>query len=121
MVSMSDKINLLLKADEQMRRAKKNGVHLVTGAEMVFVREDKAFASTEGALIQQEIVESGCELSVQATDAAGDLQTRERYPWGRHQQTRGFEFVLEQQLVENAPRIAEECYHAPHRRYVSFL
>jgi TldD protein len=31
------------------------------------------------------------------------------YPWGRHQQTRGFEFVLEQQLVENSPRIAEEA------------
>ncbi len=108
MVSMSDKINLLLKADSEMRRVKKNGAHLVTTAELVFVREDKTFASTEGALIQQEIVESGCEIQAQGSNEAGDVQIR-TYPWGRHQQTRGFEFVLEQQLVENAPRIAEEA------------
>lgn len=108
MVSMSDKINLLLKADEQMRRVRASNVHLVTTSELVFVREDKTFASTEGAFIQQESIESGCELQVQATDAQGNVQTR-TYPWGRHQQTRGFEFVLEQRLVENAPRIAEEA------------
>lgn len=108
MVSLSDKINLLLKADEQMRRVKSNHAHLITTAELVFVREDKMFASTEGAQIQQEIVESGCEIQALATDAAGGVQIR-TYPWGRHQQTRGFEFVLEQQLVENAPRIAQEA------------
>ena len=108
MISMSDKINLLLKADEAMRRVKKNGAHLVTMAELVFVREEKTFSSSEGAYIQQEIVESGCEIQALATDERGEVQTR-TYPWGRHQQTRGFEFVLEQQLVENAPRIAEEA------------
>ncbi|MBI4671112.1 MAG: TldD/PmbA family protein [Chloroflexi bacterium] len=108
MVSMSDKINLLLKADSEMRRMKTNHAHLVTTAELVFVREEKTFGSTEGAYIQQEILESGCELQVLATDEAGGVQVR-TYPWGRHQQTRGFEFVLEQQLVENAPRIAEEA------------
>jgi TldD protein len=108
MVPMSDKINLLLKADSEMRRTKTNAVHLVTTSELVFVREEKTFASTEGAYIQQEIVESGCEMQVQATNDAGEVQTR-TYPWGRHQQTRGFEFVLEQQLVENAPRIAQEA------------
>lgn len=108
MVSLSDKINLLLKADDEMRRIKQAGVTLTTLAELVFVREKKTFASTEGALIQQEIVESGCEIQARAAGAAGDLQTR-TYPWGRHQQTRGFEFVLEQRLVENAPRIAQEA------------
>jgi TldD protein len=108
MVSMSDKINLLLKADSEMRRMKTNKAHLVTTAELVFVREEKTFASTEGAYLQQEIVESGCEIQVLATNEAGDVQTR-TYPWGRHQQTRGFEFVLEQRLVENAPRIAQEA------------
>jgi TldD protein len=108
MVSMSDKINLLLKADSEMRRMKTNKAHLVTTAELVFVREEKTFASTEGAYIQQEIVESGCEIQALATNEAGDVQTR-TYPWGRHQQTRGFEFVLEQRLVEHAPRIAQEA------------
>ncbi len=108
MVSMSDKINLLLKADSEMRRVKHPQVHLITTSELVFVREEKTFASSEGAYIQQEIVESGCEIQVQATNESGEVQTR-TYPWGRHQQTRGFEFVLEQQLVENAPRIAQEA------------
>lgn len=108
MVSMSDKINLLLKADSEMRRAKPKNVHLVTTSELVFVREEKTFASSEGALIHQEIVESGCEIQALATNEAGEVQTR-TWPWGRHQQTRGFEFVLEQQLVENAPRLTQEA------------
>lgn len=108
MVSLSDKVNLLLKADEEMRRIKHAGVHVTTLAELVFVREEKTFASTEGALIQQEMVESGCEIQALAVSEAGDVQTR-TYPWGRHQQTRGFEFVLEQRLVENAPRVAQEA------------
>jgi TldD protein len=108
MVSMSDKINLLLKADEEMRRMKRPGVNLVTSAELAFVREDKSFASSEGAQIDQEIVESGCEIHALATNDAGEVQER-TYPWGRHQQTRGFEFVLAQDLVGNAPRLAEEA------------
>lgn len=108
MVSMSDKINLLLKADEEMRRMTRPGVNLVTMAELAFVRENKSFASTEGAQIDQEIVESGCEIMALATNEAGEVQTR-TFPWGRHQQTRGFEFVVEQELVGNAPRVAEEA------------
>jgi TldD protein len=108
MLSMSDKINLLLKADEEMRRVKRPGVRLVTMGELAFVRETKSFASTEGAQIEQEIIESGCEIQALATNDAGEVQTR-TYPWGRHQQTRGFEFVLEQDLVGNAPRVAEEA------------
>lgn len=108
MVSMSDKINLLLKADDEMRRVGQPGVHLVTLAELAFVREDKSFASTEGAQIDQEIIESGCEIQALAANDTGEVQTR-TYPWGRHQQTRGFEFVLEQDLVGNAPRVAEEA------------
>ena len=108
MVSMSDKINLLLKADEEMRRMGRAGVNLVTSAELAFVREHKAFASTEGAQIEQEILESGCEIHALAANDAGEVQER-THPWGRHQQTRGFEFVLEQDLVGNAARIAEEA------------
>lgn len=107
MVTMADKVNLLLKADEAMRRMARRGVQLITSGEMVFVRQDKTFASTEGALIQQEIIESGCEIRAVAL-TEDQVQTR-TYPWGRHQQTRGFECVLEQRLVEHAPRVAEEA------------
>ncbi|MBM3128365.1 MAG: TldD/PmbA family protein [Chloroflexi bacterium] len=107
-VPMNDKIDLLLRADEAMRRV--SGVK-VARAEMAFVRENKLFASTEGSLINQEIVESGCGIVALATDLqTGEVQVRS-YPnsVGRHQQTRGYEFILEQKLAENAPRVAEEA------------
>ncbi len=105
---MAEKINLLLRADEEMRRAK--GVTVARG-EMAFVRENKLFASTEDSLIDQEIVESGCGISALATNLeTGEVQVRS-YPnsVGRHQQTRGYEFVLDQRLVENATRVGEEA------------
>lgn len=108
LVPMNDKIDLLLRADEAMRRVA--GIK-VTRAEMAFVRENKLFASTEGSLINQEIIESGCGIVALATDLrTGEAQVRS-YPnsVGRHQQTRGYEFILEQKLDANAPRIAEEA------------
>ena len=107
-VPMSQKIDLLIKADEEMRRVK--GVR-VARSEMAFLRENKIFASTEGSLIDQEIVESGCGMVALATDpSSGEVQVRS-YPnsVGRHQQTRGYEFILDQKLVENALRVGEEA------------
>ena len=107
-VPMSQKIDLLIKADEEMRRVK--GVR-VARSEMAFLRENKIFASTEGSLIDQEIVESGCGMVALATDpSSGEVQVRS-YPnsVGRHQQTRGYEFILDQKLVENALRVVEEA------------
>jgi TldD protein len=107
-VSMAEKIGLLLKADAEMRRAK--GVKVARG-EMAFVRENKIFASTEGSLIDQEIVESGCGIAAIATHLeSGEVQVRS-FPnsVGRHQQTRGYEFIVEQKLAENAARVGEEA------------
>ncbi len=108
MVSMADKINLLLKADEEMRRAK--GVKVARG-DLAFIRENKIFASTEDTYIDQEFVETGCAISAVATNLqSGEVQIRS-YPnaGGRHQQTRGWEFVLDQRLAENATRVGEEA------------
>ena len=107
-ISLDEKIGLLLKADAEMRRVK--GVTVAHG-ELAFVRENKEFASTEGSEIKQEIVESGCGISAIATNLeSGEVQIRS-YPnsVGRHQQTRGYEFILEQRLAENAGRVAEEA------------
>jgi TldD protein len=108
LVTMNKKIDLLLKADQEMRRTK--GVK-VTRGEMAFVRENKVFASTEDTFISQEIVESGCGITALATNLeSGEVQIRS-YPnaGGRHQQTRGWEFILDQKLVENAGRVGEEA------------
>ncbi|MDR7416578.1 MAG: TldD/PmbA family protein [Armatimonadota bacterium] len=105
-VPLETKLDLLLRADAEMRRIR--GV-TTTEAEMVFLRQRKTFASTEGSYVTQEIIESGCGIEATAV-RAGEVQRRS-YPnsVGRHQQTRGWEFILEQDLVANAPRIAEEA------------
>ena len=107
-VSLDEKIGLLMKADAEMRRVK--GVKVARG-ELAFVRENKEFASTEGSEVKQEIVESGCGISAIATNLeSGEVQVRS-YPnsVGRHQQTRGYEFILDQKLTENAARVGEEA------------
>ncbi|MBI3740436.1 MAG: TldD/PmbA family protein [Chloroflexi bacterium] len=108
LVPMQAKTDLLLKADAEMRRVP--GIKVARG-EMAFVREQKIFASTEGSYITQEIIESGCGISALATNVeSGEVQTRS-YPnsGGRNQVTRGYEFILEQKLAENASRVAEEA------------
>ena len=62
-VSLDDKIGLLLRVNETML-----GVPNIISAEgnIYCQREDKAFASTEGAYIEQELVETGC--GIEATD-----------------------------------------------------
>jgi len=107
-VSNAEKVSLLLKADAEMRRVK--GVKVSRGF-MAFLREDKIFASTEGSYITQEFVECGCGIVALATHLqTGEVQVRS-YPnsGGRHHQARGYEFIIDQKLVENAGRVGEEA------------
>jgi TldD protein len=105
-VPLERKIETLLKADALMRQAP--GVQVARG-EMVFIRERKTFASTEGSWVEQEIVESGCGVEATAV-GDGEVQVRS-YPnsVGRHQMTRGYEFVDEMDLVGHAERIGAEA------------
>lgn len=100
------KIETLLKADGLMRKAP--GVKVARG-EMAFIRERKTFASTEGSWVEQEIVESGCGIEATAVQE-GEVQVRS-YPnsVGRHQMTRGYEFVEEMDLPGQAERIGAEA------------
>ena len=105
-VPLERKIDTLLKADALMRKAA--GVK-VAGGSMTFIQERKTFASTEGSWVEQEIVESGCGLTATAV-SDGEVQVRS-YPnaFGRHQMTRGYEFVEEVDLVGNAERVGAEA------------
>ena len=105
-VPLERKIETLLKADALMRQAP--GVQVARG-EMAFIRERKTFASTEGSWVEQEIVESGCGVEATAV-GDGEVQVRS-YPnsVGRHQMTRGYEFVDEMDLVGHAERIGAEA------------
>jgi TldD protein len=104
-VSLDDKIALLLEADRLMR---KNPAIKVAEGSMSFWQTDKFFLSTEGADIDQTIVESGAGLTATAV-GNGDVQRRS-FPasWG-DTATGGYEFVEGLKLVENAENAAEEA------------
>jgi TldD protein len=105
-VSLDDRISLLLRANETMM-----AVPNIVAAEgnLYCQREDKVFASSEGAYIEQELYETGCGIEATAVDE-GDVQNRS-YPnsVGRHQGTEGWEFVERYDLAGNAGRVAEEA------------
>ena len=105
-VSLDDKIALLLDVNQTMMRVP----NIVAAEASVYCqREDKVFASTEGAYIEQELYETGCGLEATAVDE-GEVQNRS-YPnsVGRHQGTEGWEFVERYDLRANAGRVAEEA------------
>jgi TldD protein len=105
-VPLEPKIDMLLRCDEAMRRAK--GVAVAEG-NMLFLRNKQLFASTEGSLIEQEIVETGVGLEV--TAVGGDEVQKRSYPnsFGRHQGTGGYEFIERYDLLNNAERLGEEA------------
>ncbi len=105
-VPLQDKIDLLLAADAEMRRVK--GITVAKG-NMDFVRENEVFASTEGSYIEQEFVESGAGIEAIAV-GEDEVQTRS-FPnsFGRQQGKAGYEYIGNQELVENAQRTAEEA------------
>jgi TldD protein len=105
-VPLEQKIDLLLQCDKAMRRAR--GVAVAEG-NMLFLRSNQAFASTEGSLIEQEIVETGAGL---VATAVGENEVQKRsYPnsFGRHQGTGGYEFIERYDLPGNAQRLGEEA------------
>lgn len=105
-VSLDEKISLLLRACEAMQAVE--GIAVAEGSTEAW-RESKTFANTEGAYIEQELIETGC--SIEAT-AVGETDVQKRsFPssMGRHQGAEGWEFVERWDLVGHAPRIAEEA------------
>jgi len=104
-VPITKKISILLDADKLMNL---QGIILRRGG-MYFSKEWKTFASSEGAYLELERVISNAGISVIATDGK-DVQTRS-YPssFGGDYQRKGFEFIEEVKLLENAWRIANEA------------
>jgi TldD protein len=105
-VHIDKKIRLLLDACEIMMKNKK--IKVAEGS-MEFFKLDKNFASTEGAFIEQSILESGAGISVTAVD--GREAQRRSYPnsAGGDYASRGYEYVEEMKLLDNAERVREEA------------
>ena len=105
-VSIDKKLSLLLDSCALMQ---KNPKIKVAEGSMQFFKTDKIFASTEGAFIEQSIVESGA--GIYATAVEGSEAQRRSYPnsHGGGYAARGYEFVEELKLLEHAERVREEA------------
>lgn len=107
-VSTEAKLELLLKADEIIRRNKKVKI---SEAFMGSYQTEKTFASTEGTFIEQTITECGAGISATAIEG-GEVQVRS-YPnsFRGNFATKGFEWIEHLALPEHAQRIGEEAEH----------
>lgn len=105
-VSMDAKLDLLFRADEVMG---KHGRIKIREAFMGCYKTEKAFASTEGAFIEQEIVECGAGIAATAIEG-GEVQVRS-YPnsFRGNFATRGYEWIEDLGLPEHAERISQEA------------
>ena len=105
-VGTDDKIDLLVRVTDVLKKSKK--IKTVE-ASMVFYKTNKLFVSTEGAEIEQDIVESGGGFYAVAFKA-GDVQKRS-YPnsFGGDFTTRGYEFIEELKFIDHAERVREEA------------
>jgi len=105
-VAPEKKLNLLLKADEILRRNKKVKISEAFSGSY---KTEKTFASTEGSYIEQEIVECGAGISATAIEGS-EIQVRS-YPnsFRGNFATRGYEWIEKLALAHQAERVAEEA------------
>lgn len=105
-VSLDEKIDLLVSCCDVL---KKHPKIVVAEATMNFYDTEKIFASTEGSVIEQKIIESGAGYTATAAEE-GNLQRRS-YPnsHGGDFATRGWEFIEEMNLLGNAERVRNEA------------
>src|ERR1051326_923858 len=104
-VSLEQKLDLLFRADQIMRR---NPAVRVSEANTIAVRNQKFFSNTDGAFVEQIIYESGGAIAATAvTDT--EVQIRSHPNSFRYQGTGGWEYVKNADFVGNAERVASEA------------
>ncbi len=103
-VSVEDKANVLIQANAGAMRAA--NVRFVNSA-LFFVKEEKNYANSDGTMVAQTIVRSWPTL--QATAVAPDRSDFQIRDSAMAPMQRGWEYVLEQDMVHNAERWGEEA------------
>lgn len=105
-VPLDDKINLLNELDLLLASVKGINIRL---SSLDFYLKDQLYMNTEGSIIEQKIIHSGGGISASAISES-EVQTRS-YPnsWRIQAKSRGWEFIEELKLKENAIRIGEEA------------
>ena len=125
-VPIDSKIDFLLKLNE--RALKTDGVSFVNSS-MSFVNEQKFYASTDGARIEQYIIRVNPNLSVTAVNRAnGDFQSRsslggpqglgyeymEKYPWLKEAEQAGEDAVAKLKAKSIEPGKYDLVLHPSH-------
>lgn len=105
-VPFDEKLDLMDAVTRELMKSRK-----IKTAEVFlrFFKTNKLFVSSEGAQIEQDIIESGGGYHAIAVD--GSEAQKRSYPnsHGGDYATRGWEFVKGMGLVENAERVREEA------------
>jgi len=103
-VSIEDKVDLLLKVNAEAMKAR--NVRFVNSG-VFFVKEERSFANTDGSVITQMNVRSWPLVQITAVAPDGsDFQNRTNVA---PPMARGWEYVLERDLVGNAGKWGEEA------------
>jgi TldD protein len=104
-ISLEEKLQLLFRADEIIRRQK--GIRVSEGS-LLAVRRRKTFANTEGGFLEQTIYESGGGIAATAINET-DIQIRSYPNSFRFQGTAGWEYIQNADFGGNAERVADEA------------
>jgi TldD protein len=102
LISIEQKIELLTRIN---RTLKENKAIEIAAADMSFAFADKLFASTEGSYILQKLYRSGCGYTATAVKD-GKRETRTCADTAL---SRGYEWIEEKPLLQDAPIVAEEA------------
>ena len=105
-VSLSEKADYLLKVNAEAMKIKGPGPMFVNSG-MFFTKEEKYFASTEGSYITQTLIRSWPNFNITSVNPlTGTFEQRSNLgsPVGK-----GYEVVAEYDLINEAPRAAEEA------------
>ena len=103
-IPVEQKADLLLKANAEAMKVA--GVKYVS-SQMFFVKEEKNYANTDGTITTQTVVRSWAPMNITAVSADfSDFQTRSNtvQPAGR-----GYEHIVEADIVGNAQKWGEEA------------
>jgi TldD protein len=104
-ISLEQKLDLLFRADEIMRR--NSGVKVSEG-NVIAVRNHKFFSNSEGAFLEQVLFESGGAIAATAVSET-EVQIRSHPNSFRYQGTGGWEYITDADFAGNAERVANEA------------
>jgi len=105
-ISLDQKVSVLMETDQLLASLPEIKARTLN---LVFIKERKWFANSDGARTDQTIIETGGGMTAYAV-GEGEVQQRS-YPssWGRQQVTAGWETVVGWDLPGNAERVASEA------------